>query len=57
MQHPLTWFLDRINQTIYRGTTEIVIIDARMAQKLYELQSTTYTFSAPVRVHVAPQEG
>lgn len=45
--HPISFFFDRIGQTIYRGDTPVKVTFENYL-KLYEIQSKDYTFTTPV---------
>jgi hypothetical protein len=53
MLRDLQWFQEREGSYILRGTTEVFVSDP---QKLFDLQSESYTFSDKLRIHRAPPE-
>ncbi len=50
----LQWFTAREGSFVLRGTTEVFISNEEVAQKLFELQSDTYTFDVKLNIHRAP---
>ena len=57
MLHDLQWFTDRVDTFILRDKTDVFIKDEEAAQKLFDLQSESYTFTVKPRIHrAAPEE-
>ena len=54
----LSWFEERVNSYVLRGSTEIFVDSLETANKLFYLQDEKkgYLFNAPIRIHRKPIE-
>lgn len=54
MNKSITWFLDRVGQTVLRDKKKITINNEKEARYHYSLQSH-FTYNEPVTVHISSE--